>query len=29
MLGITIPSVQTHAERGLAKLQNALGVNRR
>ena len=26
MLGITIPSVQKHAERGLAKLQHALGV---
>lgn len=26
MLGITIPSVQKHAERGLAKLQRALGV---
>ena len=26
MLGITIPSVQKHAERGLSKLQHALGV---
>jgi DNA-directed RNA polymerase specialized sigma24 family protein len=26
MLGITIPSVQKHAERGIAKLQRALGV---